>query len=82
MITDRVSQWRTVEAEIASATPRQTASTASSLLLQRDSGIPVSAGSVQAGAGGQPRQALLAEPPAPPPRGVDTQPEFGDDEER
>lgn len=41
---------RTVDAEIASTTPRVTASAANSVLLQRESGIPVSAGRVQASA--------------------------------
>nr|WP_171075316.1 hypothetical protein [Nonomuraea basaltis] len=41
---------RTVEAEIAAARPRATASRASSPLLQRDNGTPVSAGNWQASA--------------------------------
>jgi hypothetical protein len=41
---------RTVEADIASVMPLPTASRARSVLLQRDSGIPVSASSWQASA--------------------------------
>ena len=48
LITARARVRRTVDDEIVSVTPRVTASAARSVLLQRENGIPVSAGRVQA----------------------------------
>ena len=52
LIAARASHQCTVEVgvEIDSTRPRVTASVANSVLLQRDNGIPVSAGRVQASA--------------------------------
>jgi hypothetical protein len=50
LIAASVSQRRTVDGEIAAVIPRVTASAASSALLQRDKGVPLSAGRVQASA--------------------------------